>query len=588
MPDLWANGFSSNFNASTFKNTFLQEQPITSSGYKEFSINAVNNFKSKYDNKIIFDKSTSTYYRIKVKKSIDLSISKNWLVSGTNSFKYLNENILMNKSSSYITKIDPKLEGTANNNTYFTSFQYYTYSIDLEPIYLKFKTTIGTSVYELNDQPYYMFCIPYTDSVSVIDSNGNYKYTFSKDLAISLATGWAAEVGKENIFDIQILPFCPARYTLKCFKKTPGWVWTDQKNGKGHGGVDPISGINYTNIVTEYIFDENLFSGLYNPINKVNVEGGEEVVGEEIGKMFWGTSGNFSFDVNQNIPMKSTILENKVATETEVYRLCSPNYSGIFEFDPYMNNGVQTFNVDCSYKPFNPYIHINPVFNGLYGSDFNDQRGLIIQGDFSLPQETDAWAQYELNNKNYQQMFDRQIQNLKVNQDIQRKQQVFNAVTGTVMGGAAGAVTGAKGGVPGIIAGAAVGTAASAVGGALDVNYGDILRSEALDYTQDMYNYNLGNIQALPNGITKTSPLTGNFKYFPFIEMYDCTETEKEALRNKLKYNGMTIMRIGTLNEFYSPGSYFKGKLIRLETIEDDYHIVNALSGELDKGVFLQ
>ena len=184
-----------------------------------------------------------------------------------------------------------------------------------------------------------------------------------------------------------------------------------------------------------------------------------------------------------------------------------------------------------------------------------------------MPQETSAWAQYELNNKNYQQMFDRQIQNLKVNQDVQRKQQVFNAVTGTIMGGAGGTLVGSKGGPAGMIAGGIAGSAASAIGGALDVKYGDILRNEALDYTKDMFGYNLGNIQALPNGITKTSPLTANFKYFPFIEMYDCTEVEKQALRNKLKYNGMTIMRIGTLKEFYTPGSYVKGKLIRLETV---------------------
>ena len=59
----------------------------------------------------------------------------------------------------------------------------------------------------------------------------------------------------------------------------------------------------------------------------------------------------------------------------------------------------------------------------------------------------------------------------------------------------------------------------------------------------------------------------------------------------------MTVMRIGTMNEFISNSwsyndieskGYIKGKLIRLETIEDDYHIVNAISGELNKGVYIQ
>ena len=67
-----------------------------------------------------------------------------------------------------------------------------------------------------------------------------------------------------------------------------------------------------------------------------------------------------------------------------------------------------------------------------------------------------------------------------------------------------------------------------------------------------------------------------------------CTEDEEIAFRNKLKYNGMTVGVIGTLGNFIQPTeTYIKGKLIRLESIQDDYHIVNALSGELNKGVFI-
>lgn len=103
-----------------------------------------------------------------------------------------------------------------------------------------------------------------------------------------------------------------------------------------------------------------------------------------------------------------------------------------------------------------------------------------------------------------------------------------------------------------------------------------------------MFNYNLGNIQALPNSMTKTSPLTANFKFYPFIEKYDCTNTEKQALINKLYYNGMTIMRIGTMSEFIQDTpTYIKGKLIRLENTDEDYHVINSIAGELNKGVFI-
>jgi hypothetical protein len=78
-----------------------------------------------------------------------------------------------------------------------------------------------------------------------------------------------------------------------------------------------------------------------------------------------------------------------------LYRLVSPNYSGQFEFNlSKMFTNTVSFNVDYTYKPFNPYIHINPVFSGLYGNDWDDARGLICGGDFSLAVVNDAWTQY--------------------------------------------------------------------------------------------------------------------------------------------------------------------------------------------------
>lgn len=193
--------------------------------------------------------------------------------------------------------------------------------------------------------------------------------------------------------------------------------------------------------------------------------------------------------------------------------------------------------------------------------------------------------------------FNRQIDNLETTQDVARKKDIFNATVGTIMGGAAGATMGAKGGVAGAIVGGIVGTAASAVGGGLDVHYNELLRSEALDYTKDMFNYSVDNIQARPDSIAKVTTFTNNNKLFPVLEYYTCTETEKNMIANKIAWNGMTVMRIGTINEFIgntwsykgiTSKGYIKGKLIRLETINDDYHIVNALSGELNKGVFIE
>lgn len=254
-----------------------------------------------------------------------------------------------------------------------------------------------------------------------------------------------------------------------------------------------------------------------------------------------------------------------------------------------MNDGVDFFNVDCSYKPFNPYIHINPNFKGLYGQDFNDARGLICGGDFSLPQLSSAWANYELNNKNYNEIFDREIQSLEINQAIQREQQQWQIAAGTVGAGMSGAITGALvGGPVGALVGGIAGGGISGIAGIRDYQLSEQLRQEAIDYREDQFQYHLGNIQAIPYSISKTSAFTYNNKIFPILEYYTCTQEEKQALEDKIYYNGMTVMRIGTISQFIQEQpSYIKGKLIRLEGTDNNFHVVNEIANEINKGVFI-
>ena len=103
--------------------------------------------------------------------------------------------------------------------------------------------------------------------------------------------------------------------------------------------------------------------------------------------------------------------------------------------------------------------------------------------------------------------------------------------------------------------------------------------------------YNLGNIQARPSGLARTSAFTNNNKIFPFVELYDSTEEEKEALRNKIKYNGMTVGVIGTLHDYIYNAKvadetthYVKGQLI-ITDIDDDYHSYQAINNELNMGI---
>ena len=321
----------------------------------------------------------------------------------------------------------------------------------------------------------------------------------------------------------------------------------------------------------------------------------------------WGVKlkeSSFSRYYPLSIPVNTDV---KIGNECDFYRITSPNGVGQFDFNPAKNGGLQGYEVDCTLLPFNPYIKVNPRFNtystnsqtNLYGGDFNDYRGLICGGDFSLPVVTNAWETYQINNKYYQQIFDRQSQSLEYQNNWQLAENITGAVTGTAGGVAAGAASGAVLGsiVPGIgtavgaFAGAIIGGISSAIGGTVDVIANQSKFNEQMANRKDQFNYSLGTIRARPDTLTRTTAYNINNKYFPYIEYYTCTEKEKQAFLNKLKYDGMTVMVIGTLRDYLNPNedeSYVKGSIIRLEGLEEDYHIVQVIVGEVARGVYIK
>lgn len=292
-----------------------------------------------------------------------------------------------------------------------------------------------------------------------------------------------------------------------------------------------------------------------------------------------------------------TPIDKKVKNECDFYRLVSPNYNGMFEFKLTKLNTIGPINVDLTFKPFTPYIKLNPnfQFSKYMNKDYNDSTGLMCGGDFSIPMITDAFTNYELNNKNYQAIFSRQIQNLDINNKIAREQLDYQGLIGTIAGGVAGSAqglsTGMKTGNPYVAAGMAIagGVAGNVLGGvgwAKDRDWLERQQGEARSFSIDQYQLNLGNIQALPQSVTKSSPLSYNNKIWPILEYFTCTDEEKEALRNRIKYTGMTVMAIGTLKDYSAQGAYVKGQMIRINNLNDDSHIAQAIYEEVNKGFY--
>ena len=486
------------------------------------------------NSKTIYDSTAKKYYRIRIEGSPVRKI-QNVTTSMPTLFNTMSANLVKDCGNITIGGATKNIQitGTAGATSFATEASYTEYSIYLDQYTISANVVISTpeNRYHLEDQPYDMFCMPYSDSLNIYQ-NGVKLTTANSSLAINLATQIGASTGSGNVYDIQLLPYCPVRYC---------------------------------------IMDDNTFDVKGSKFDLVKTSDGNTV-----GVLLWATKSSFTLNIYRNIATINPKIENLV----DKWRLCSPNFNGQFEFSPAMNGGVDYFNVDCTYKPFNPYIHVNPNFKKLYGKDFNDARGLICGGDFSLPQVSNAWADYQLNNKNYENIFNREIQNLQVQQKYQRYGDVAAAFGGIAGGAAGGALAGAGGAV--------IGAGISAIGGAADIAIGDKLRAEAMDYKRDMFGMQMGNIQALPTNITKTTAFTYNNKLFPILEYYTCTIEERNALLDKLRYNGMTVGRIGKIADYLANASdqYIKGRIIRIEGVSDDFHYYKAISDEIYKGAF--
>lgn len=231
---------------------------------------------------------------------------------------------------------------------------------------------------------------------------------------------------------------------------------------------------------------------------------------------------------------------------------------------------------------------MNPRFGWLYGTDLNDFRGLILGGDFSLPILNNSWSTYQLNNKYYQQIFDRNIESQEYNNKWALANDVVGAASGAGTGAAAGAAVGTMI-APGIgtAIGAAVGGIASAAGGIMDVISGKATREQELARQKDVFGMELGTIKARAQSLTRGNIYNINNKYFPYIEYYTCTDKELEALDNKLKYNGMTIGVIGKIKDYIDNSaewSYIQATVIDIN-IYDDTHTAEAIDQLLKGGI---
>lgn len=529
-----------------------------------------------YNNKIIHDTTANKYYRIQV----DVSSEENIL---TNAYSIPNNNSETEDQELYdalsvynLSTIDLESNAAYDNTSTILAVkrasEYQVARFALKEItspQIEVRGTLENTIKYLNDAPYAMFAIPANGFTTKYKKN-NIVQTFTSDPNTNLAAALGiASLGESLCYDVQLLPYCPIMSAIKMENNTPVIDVT---------GDAFVEDVNYT----------------------VCVIGG---TANEATLVLWANESTGTFDIthateystnedkllSSELTVTDTPEDLKIENETSFYRMVSPNYSGAFDFSVAKNGTVNYVNIDYQYKPYQPYIHINPNFKYMYGADTNDARGLVCAGDFSIPTVTDQWKQFEINNKNYQKSFDRQIESMDTLHEYDKEERNWKALAGVIGGAAGGATMGAKAGIGGALAGGGVGLIAGTVGATIDWRLQESRFSEQKSYAIDNFNLSLGNIKARPDILTKVSAYNPNNKIWPFIEHYHATEAEVNALREQLKYNGMTVNKIGKIQDYLqSDYSFIRGKLIRLENSGLEFHEQMQLAQELQEGVYIK
>lgn len=534
-------------------------------------------------NRLFRDESTGKYYTAKIVETTSGSTTIDWNVdprsndSGSN-FIHLQDlliNYLTDTGNPFVfytedgmrTKDSTIFECNISYPNYFITFTEY---IPVSNLYANISNTRNN----LTDAPYCMFAIPCSYDFNTGEVGKSSINLFSGFDITTAGANTAIEAGEaianafsgsSFLYDLQLLPYCPI----------PDKV----VNGK---------------IVKGSMIDGQDYQYIYN-------NGAKNI-------MFWCTKSNFHIDISKQV----NIANYKRESNTQFYRLCSPNFAAAFDFVPAKNNGVWGYAIDYSYKPYSPYIHVAPFFCWLYkdGTKYysyatardaqnRDVRGLICSGDFSLPITSDTWNTYRLANVNYQNSFDREIKSMELSQGYEKQYEKWATVAGVIQSAAIGTQVGGiasgKGGIIGGIIGGIGAGIASGIAGIEQIDINNKLRAEELSLKKDLWKNQLDNVKAQADTISKVSAYNLNNKVFPVLEIYDCTDEEKTLFDNFINYNGMTINRIDTIaNQLsltdldYSPTyKFISGSILRYETdLVEDLHALNNIASELKRGVY--
>lgn len=281
-------------------------------------------------------------------------------------------------------------------------------------------------------------------------------------------------------------------------------------------------------------------------------------------------------------------LTTKVQSETTLLRLCSMDGSSSININGAKNLGLSKLRVNCRYAPYQSYISLQPQWSMFYGAEIGlkDTRGLNLTSTNSVSRTSNQWQDYVLQNQNYQDIFNRQIQSMDTQFDIQADKAVRDMVFGLVNTG----ISAGMSSNPGSAAG-------SLISGGLNLiqqgqNYVDLVDSfrERRSLSVDMFNLQNGNIKARADTLSKVNAMSPIYNTWPYIEIYTTTPEEKTALTTYITEFSMNIGAMTSQLSAYVTNNPNTRKFIQADIIrmsgKMDAHLAEEIRSLISEGVY--
>lgn len=281
-------------------------------------------------------------------------------------------------------------------------------------------------------------------------------------------------------------------------------------------------------------------------------------------------------------------LTVKVQSETTLLRLCSMDGGSSININGAKNLGLSKLRVNCRYAPYQSYISIQPQWSDFYGAEIGlkDTRGLNLTSTNSVARTSNQWQDYVLQNQNYQDIFNRQIQSMDAQFDIQANRAVRDMVFGLINTG----VSTGMSSNPGSAAG-------SLISGGLNLihqgqGYSDLVDSfrERKSLSVDLFNLQNGNIKARADALSKVNAMSPIYNTWPYIEVYETTSEEKAALTTYITEFSMNIGAMTSQLSAYVTNNPNTRKFIQADIIringKMDAHLAEEIKRLISEGVY--